>query len=236
MNIWHPKNAGRINKPDKGAGRHAEQRMKSPLVALRPRIEIPIHPKSAVRRQNTMEPQFEISHWVPFPSDLVFAFFADPSNLPLLMPPRLEVRIEEADLKAPPVRPATSEVMRMLPINPAGARSEILVSFLPLSWLRMRVQWRVRITEFEWYSHFCDEQIEGPFERFHHRHEIRPEIRRGVWGTLVTDTIDFRLPFGPLGNLGSRFVRHDFAKSFAHRRRRLPEVMATAVRLADQCR
>jgi ligand-binding SRPBCC domain-containing protein len=183
-----------------------------------------------------MEPQFEVSHWVPFPADLVFAFFADPSNLPLLMPPRLEVRIEESDLHAPPVRPATSEAIRKLPVNPAGAGSDILVSFLPLSWLPMRVQWRVRITEFEWNSHFCDEQIEGPFKEFHHRHTIRPEVRRGHWGTLVTDTIDFAMPFGPLGSLGSRFVRHDLAESFAHRKKRLPEIMATVFRLAEQCR
>jgi ligand-binding SRPBCC domain-containing protein len=183
-----------------------------------------------------MEPQFEVSQWVPFSADLVFAFFTDPSNLPLLMPPRLEMRIEETDLQAPPARPAVSEMARRLPNVAAGAGSEFLVTFFPFPWLRKQVQWRVRITEFEWNSHFCEEQIEGPFRRFHHRHEIRPEVRRGVWGTLVTDTIDFALPLGPLGSLANGLVRRQLAESFAQRQKRLPEILATVLRLAKECR
>ncbi len=183
-----------------------------------------------------MEPQFEVSQWVPFPAELVFTFFIDPSNLPLLMPQRMEMRIEEMDLQAPPARPAVSEIVRRLPAVTAGAGSEILISFFPLPWLRMRVQSRVRITEFEWDSHFCDDQIQGPFKRFHHRHAVQSAVRRGVRGTLVTDTIDFALPFGPLGNLGKGFVRRNLAESFEHRQNRLPEVLATVVRLAKECR
>jgi ligand-binding SRPBCC domain-containing protein len=183
-----------------------------------------------------MEPQFEVSQWVPFPADLVFAFFTDPSNLPLLMPPRLEMRIEETNLQAPPARPAVSEILRGLPAVAAGAGSEFLVTFFPFPWLRKQVRWRVGITEFEWNSHFCDEQIEGPFKRFHHRHAIRSETRRGVRGTVVTDSIDFALPLGPLGRLGNGLVRRQLAESFAHRQKRLPEILATVVRLAKECR
>jgi ligand-binding SRPBCC domain-containing protein len=183
-----------------------------------------------------MEPQFEVSHWVPFPADLVFLIFTDPSNLPLLMPTRLDMRIEETDLHAPPARPAVAEIIRRLQGVAAGAGSEMLFSFFPLPWLRRRVQWRVRITEFEWNSHFCDEQIEGPFKQFHHRHAIRQEVRRGVRGTVVTDTIDFALPLGPLGSLGKGLVRRQLAESFAHRQKRLPGILATVVRLAKECR
>lgn len=43
-----------------------------------------------------MAQRFETRQWVPFPVELVFAFFANPSNLPHLMPPRLKTRIEDA--------------------------------------------------------------------------------------------------------------------------------------------
>jgi len=62
-----------------------------------------------------------------------------------------------------------------------------------------------RITEFAWNSHFLDEQLRGPFATFHHRHGIQAEYRDGIEGTLVTDEIEYALPYGFIGRLGGRF-------------------------------
>lgn len=182
-----------------------------------------------------MEQQFEVSQWVPFRVELVFAFFANPSDLPLLMPPKLGTRVEEMNIEAPPPRPRTPEVTRRMPALVAGAGSEILISYRPFSWLAKRVHWKTCITEFVWNSHFCDEQVEGPFKTYRHLHATKPEVRRGVEGTLVTDTVEYELPFGPLGFLIDGVVRRKLDESFDHRQKRLPEIMTAVVRLAEQC-
>jgi ligand-binding SRPBCC domain-containing protein len=54
-----------------------------------------------------------------------------------------------------------------------------------------------------------------------------------VQGTLVTDTIEYSLPFGIFGSLGNAIVRRKLAQTFASRQERLPEVLTAVFRLAD---
>jgi ligand-binding SRPBCC domain-containing protein len=179
-----------------------------------------------------MTQRFETRQWVPFPVELVFAFFANPTNLPHLMPRKLEVKIEDARMQPPPPRPLHPDPARRFRSVAAGVGSEILISFFPIPWVPRRVSWMARITEFVWNSHFCDEQVRGPFAHFHHRHGIEAAVRDDVEGTLVSDQIEFALPFGFLGRVGGVMVRRKLAKSFAHRQKRLPEILAVAAQQA----
>ena len=179
-----------------------------------------------------MMQRFETRQWVPYSVELVFAFFANPANLPHLMPAKLETRLEDARIQPPPTRPLAADPARRFLSVAAGVGSEILISFYPVRWFPKRVSWMARITEFEWNSHFCDEQIRGPFDAFQHRHGIQAETRDGVEGTLVTDEIDYSLPFSLIGQLGSGMVRRQLEQSFAHRQQRLPEILAIASRQA----
>ncbi len=179
-----------------------------------------------------MAQRFETRQWVPFPVELVFAFFANPANLPHLMPPGLKTRIEDAQIKPPPTRPVPEDPARRFLSVAAGAGSEILISFLPLRWVPKRLSWMARITEFVWNSHFCDEQVRGPFSEFRHRHGIRLEMSQGQEGTLVTDEVEFALPYGVAGQVGGLLVRRQLAHSFAYRQKRLPEILAVAARQA----
>jgi ligand-binding SRPBCC domain-containing protein len=175
-----------------------------------------------------MPQQFESRQWLPFPVELVFAFFANPSNLPYIMPPRLKIRIEDAHLQPPPPRPIAQDPSRRFLSISAGIGSEIIVSFVPIPWVPKRLSWMARITEFVWNDHFCDEQVRGPFTRYFHRHGIQAQSSDGREGTLVTDEIDFVLPWGVAGEIGGMMVRRQLAQLFAHRRRRLPEILAAA--------
>ena len=130
-----------------------------------------------------MVQRFETDQWVPFPVELVFAFFANPSNLPHLTPPDQKARIEDLRLQPPPPRPLVADPARRFRSIAAGEGSEILISFRPVRWIPQRVSWLARIVEFEWNSHFVDEQVRGPFKEFRHRHAVRAEIRDGVEGT-----------------------------------------------------
>ena len=178
--------------------------------------------------------RLETSDWVPYPVELVFAFFATPSNLPHLMPPELRARVEDVRMQPPPPRPMAVDPARRYQSVAAGTGSEILISFCPISWLPQRVSWTARIVEFEWNSHFIDEQIRGPFAKFRHRHGIKAESREGVEGTMVTDSIDYAMPGGVFGNLAAGTVWKQLKKSFEFRQKRLPELLAIATRQASQ--
>jgi ligand-binding SRPBCC domain-containing protein len=174
-----------------------------------------------------MTQRFETSQWVPYPVELVFAFFSNPANLPHLVPPQLKTRIEDAHLTPPPPRPLHPDPTRRFTGVAAGVGSEILVTICPLRWVPRRIGFTVRITEFVWNSHFADEQVSGPLASNRHRHGFEPETRDAVEGTLVSDTIDYALPFGPLGRLALGFFRSQLTRQFAYRQQRLPAILAT---------
>lgn len=173
--------------------------------------------------------RFEARQWVPFPVELVFAFFADPSNLLHMLPAHLKARIEDMRVLPPPERPMAKDPALRFRSLAAGVGTEILLSFRLLPPLPFRERWVARIAEFEWYSHFADEQVRGPLRSFHHRHGIAAEARDGEEGTLVVDAIEFELPWG---DIGAGLVRRQLEKSFAFRHRRLPEILTAAARQA----
>ena len=175
--------------------------------------------------------RFETDQWVPFPVELVFAFFANPSNLPHLIPPKQKARIEDLRMQPPPPRPFVADPARRFRSLAAGEGSEILISFRPVRWIP-RVSWLARIVEFEWNSHFVDEQVRGPFKEFRHQHGVLAESRNGLVGTLVSDRIDYAVPGGALGRLGEGLVRAQLRKGFTFRQKRLPEILAIVARQA----
>ena len=178
---------------------------------------------------------FQTSQWVPFPVELVFAFFANPGNLPHLMPKRQQARIESSRVIAPPPRPVAPDPENQFQSPAAGAGSEMLISFRPFSWLPFRVQWLARITEFEWNSHFCDEQLKGPLAAWQHCHRIVSETRDNQAGTLISDEVEYSLPLGPLGSLcDALFVRRQMESTFAYRQQRLAEILPVAAKQATR--
>ena len=181
-----------------------------------------------------MVQRFESHQWVPFPVELVFAFFANPSNLPHLMPPAQKARIEDLRLQPPPPRPVAADPARRFRSVAAGVGSEILVSFRPVRWVPQRVSWLAKIVDFAWNSHFIDEQLKGPFKTFRHRHGVRGLTRENQEGTSVTDEIEYELPGGLAGRLAGGMVHAQMEKGFAFRRMKLPEILAAAARQATR--
>lgn len=167
-----------------------------------------------------MNEYFSTSQWVPFPLELVFAFFANPYNLPSLMPRRMRTRIERVHWTPAPPRP---EISRPTLQQTGAARvgTEIELTFHPVQFLRLRLRWVVCVREFVWDSHFADEQIAGPFAHFHHRHGFEARMEGSQSGTTITDEIEFRLPLGRAGRLCSQAVRRQMKSTFEVRQKRL---------------
>jgi hypothetical protein len=138
--------------------------------------------------------------WLPKPRSEVFAFFADPANLPSLLPPSLRVRL----VTTPPAMAA-------------GA-----VFDLRLVWLGLPLRWRVFIREYDPPVRFLDVQVRGPYARWEHRHLFLPEGD----GTRVEDRVVYRLPLGVLGRLAHALViGRQLRAMWAYRRRRIDEVL-----------
>lgn len=167
--------------------------------------------------------QFE--QWVPVPLERVFLFFANPANLPRIMPPQTGTELVALKLVPPPgIAAEPAAITDNAPL--AGAGSEIVTSFRLAPYLPFRAQWIALITEFEWNHHFADVQKKGPFKSFHHRHELSEEARNGVRGTVVRDVIEYDLGFGWLGKLAQRFfVSHQLHETFEYRQKALEKLL-----------
>lgn len=187
----------------------------------------------ATSSTDTMQQLFTTTQWIPYTVDLVFAFFANPNNLPLLTPESMKMTIDELNLAPAPPNPLITETQLAQQEIAAGAGTRMKISFRPVGFLPMRVSWVAQITEFVWHSHFCDEQVRGPFESFRHRHGIRAEIQQGRMGTQLTDEVEFSLPLGSVGHLGDRAAHRQVKQMFGLRQDRLPAILAARVRQAS---
>ena len=169
--------------------------------------------------------QFE--QWVPVPIERVFLFFANPRNLPRIMPPHTGTELVRMKLAPPPgMAEERSTITDRAPL--AGAGSEIVTSFLLVPFLPFRAQWTALITEFEWNHHFADVQQKGPFKSFHHHHELTREIRDQVKGTVVRDVIEYDVGFGWLGELAQKlFVSRQLHQTFAYRQKAVEGLYGT---------
>jgi ligand-binding SRPBCC domain-containing protein len=166
--------------------------------------------------------QFE--QWVPVPIEKVFLFFANPNNLPRIMPPA--TRTELTAMRLMPLPLPTEKPAIPTRESLAGVGSEIVTSFRPVSFLPFRARWIALITEFEWNHHFADVQKKGPFKRFKHRHEFSVGTRNNAIGTVVRDLIEYDAGFGVLGNLAHKlFIEPALKKTFEYRQRMLEKLL-----------
>jgi ligand-binding SRPBCC domain-containing protein len=143
--------------------------------------------------------------WLPRPRPEVFAFFADPRNLPRVNPPSARFRW----LTPPPATLATGAVLDF----------SIRVGGVP-------IHWRVFVREFDPPFRFFDAQLLGPFARWEHRHVFVEGPPEGPHGTWVEDRVTYRLPLGPLGRLAHRLgAGRRIVGIFAYRAERLQALL-----------
>ncbi len=164
---------------------------------------------------------FISSQWIPYPVDTIFAFFAQPKNLPRLMPHWQDSRIDALTLVPPPPGPNGAVS------GAAGKGSRILLSFRPIPLSPVRLRWLALIDDFAWNDHFCDFEVTGPFSYWRHCHHVRAEERDGISGSLITDEVHYTFPPGmldPIINaLGGRW---QIEQIFKFRQKTLPKLLA----------
>lgn len=131
----------------------------------------------------------------------VFPFFADAHNLEAITPAFLKFRV---------LTPRPIEMKPGLTIDYA----------LKLHGLPMR--WRSEIPVWEPPTRFVDQQIKGPYTRWHHEHFFTET----AGGTLVIDRVDYEIPGWVLAPLANKlFVEGSLRRIFEHRRQRIEELL-----------
>ena len=127
------------------------------------------------------------------PLDDVFDFFSNAWNLEQITPGWLHFRVLTED-------PIEMKV---------GARIRYRIRMVGVP-----VRWDTRITHWEPGKSFVDRQERGPYRLWDHTHGFEP-IGDGV---LMSDTVRYALPFGPLGRLAHAvWVSSALARIFDYR-------------------
>ena len=172
-----------------------------------------------------MRHRFRSTQWLPYNVESVFAFFADPANLPKLHPDWQQARIDAIELHPPQNGYLPSEATVA-----AGRGTRMTLSFRPTRFSPVRSTWVALIEDFHWNERFCDRQLEGPFRYWRHCHRVQEwqSDKTGEHGTLLIDTIEYEYkpPFGAFVHFANRVaLRRMLEHLFEHRHRRAEELL-----------
>ena len=148
--------------------------------------------------------RLECSLSLPVSLQEAFAFFENPHNLARITPPWLNFHIAS---------PGRIQMRK-------GAEIDCQIR-----WLGLALKWKTAIAEYEPPFFFVDEQVAGPYAYWRHRHDFKPT----EYGALVSDCVDYALPFGPLGRLAHRLaVRRQLQEIFEYRQNALSGILTGA--------
>lgn len=138
------------------------------------------------------------------PSDIntIWEFISSPKNLKLITPSQMGFDIV-SELDSDKMYPGQIIAYKVSPI--AG----------------IKMNWVTEITHVKDHEYFVDEQRFGPYTLWHHKHFIKP-IKGGV---EMTDIIDYKIPFGFLGDIAnSILVNKQLQHIFDYRFKKVEEL------------
>ncbi len=129
-----------------------------------------------------------------------FKIFEDPYNLAKITPPWLSFKVTSP--------------------RPVEMRKNAEIQYT-IRWLGLPMHWKTIIREYEPPFLFIDEQAEGPYTLWRHRHTFQPSGE----GTKVGDHVEYALPLGPLGTVAhSLMVRKQLLGIFNYRQAQLQKM------------
>ena len=123
---------------------------------------------------------------MPLSLEKAWEFFTLPTNLDKITPKEMEFRITNN----PPNKTYKGQIITYK------------IGALPF----IKSNWITEITHLEEQKFFVDEQRFGPYAMWHHEHHFKAVSENEV---LMTDIVNFKLPFGIFGDLiAGNYVRN----------------------------
>ena len=96
-----------------------------------------------------------------------------------------------------------------------------IIQYIVTPVIGIKTKWVTEITHVNQGHYFVDEQRFGPYALWHHKHFIRP-IKGGI---EMEDIIDYKLPFGWIGQLAHPIlVKPKLKEIFDYRQQKLIEL------------
>ena len=130
---------------------------------------------------------------VPVPVDQLFSWHENPGAFERLTPPFDPVTIKK----------------RKGGIDGGEVHIQMNLGPVPLTWVAKHHDYIKN-------KQFLDEQVSGPFASWEHQHLFEKIDSKS---SKLIDEIDYKLPFGTLGNVfGGAFTRQKIDQMFAYRR------------------
>jgi ligand-binding SRPBCC domain-containing protein len=146
------------------------------------------------------EREFFTRQFIPQNQNEVFKFFSNENNLERLTPPFLNFKV---------LKKSTPEIQNSTLID-----YSLKIHGMPVKWKTEILNWKPPVS-------FIDQQLRGPYKKWHHTHSF--ESFAG--GTLMTDRVIYKLPFGFIGQLAAGcMVEGDIKKIFNYRRQEIINV------------
>lgn len=150
--------------------------------------------------------QLKSKQYLPISKSEAWEFLSDPTNLKVITPDHMGFDIlDGADRK-------------MFP----GQIIQYNVKPFP----GFSTKWVTEITHVQEGSYFVDEQRFGPYSLWHHKHFIK-EVKGGI---EMEDIIDYKIPFGLLGQMVHPFlVKKQLQQIFNYREQKLTSLFGNMV-------
>ena len=138
---------------------------------------------------------------LPICMEQAWKFLSDPKNLKTITPDYMRFEILGGDEKM------------MYPGQ--------IIKYIVTPVMGIPTKWITEITHVKEGEYFVDEQRFGPYALWHHKHFIRP-IKNGI---EMEDIIDYKIPFGILGQMVHPIiVKPKLKEIFEYRKKKLSEL------------
>ena len=138
---------------------------------------------------------------LPISLEAAWDFFSNPKNLSKITPPD----------------------MNLIPTSPLPEHTYpgLFITYKVKPLLGIPLLWVTEITHVREQQFFVDEQRMGPYRIWHHQHHFKAV----PGGVEMTDIVDYRVPFGPIGLLlNALMIGKKVQHIFDYRSKRLVEL------------
>lgn len=149
-------------------------------------------------------PQYKTSQWLPINRKDAWNFFSSPKNLAIITPPEMDFKI-------------------ISDITEDDIYEGMIIDYTVKPLLGIPVKWKTEINSVKKEKLFTDRQLKGPYKLWEHTHYFTEKDG----GVLMTDEVNYILPFGFLGHIAHKLlVRKKIENIFNFRKETLNKLFS----------